>query len=94
MIEYHHILVRDLSRLHQFGPKVLPIIFLGYPLHAGRIWKGDILIADIEELDQMDAIEIHAGRLNAKVVLTPMSGEKFIFPIADGTVKSLEEIRF
>ena len=24
---------------------------------------------------------------NAKEVLTPMSGEKFIFPIADGTVK-------
>ena len=26
-------------------------------------------------------------RLNAKEVLTPMSGEKFMFPIADGTVK-------
>ena len=35
----------------------------------------------------MDASEIHAKRLNAKEVLTPMSGEKFIFPIADGTVK-------
>ena len=35
----------------------------------------------------MDAPEIHAKRLNAKAVLTPMSGEKFIIPTADGTVK-------
>ena len=35
----------------------------------------------------MDASAIHARRLNAKEVLTPMSGEKLIFPIADGTVK-------
>ena len=33
------------------------------------------------------ASEIHARRLNAKEVLTPMSGEKFIFSIEDGTVK-------
>ena len=26
---------KDLSRLHQFGPNVLPGIFLGYVLHAG-----------------------------------------------------------
>ena len=35
----------------------------------------------------MDASEILAKRLNAKEVLTPMSGEMFIFPVADGTVK-------
>ena len=51
------------------------------------IWKGDILIADIEELEQMDASEIHARKLNAKEVLTPMKGENFIFPVADGTLK-------
>ena len=56
-------------------------------LHAGGIWKGHILVADIEELKQMDASEIYEKRLNANNVLTPMSGEKFIFPIADGTVK-------
>ena len=37
--------------------------------------------------EQMDASEIHAKRLNAKKVLTPMSGEKLKVPIADGTVK-------
>ena len=44
-----------LSRVHQYGPKVLPGIFLGYVLCAGGIWKGDIMIADIEELEEMDA---------------------------------------
>ena len=41
------------------------------------------MVADIEELEEMDASEFHAQRLNAKEVSTPMSGEKFIFPIAD-----------
>ena len=86
-VEYHLISAKDLSRLYQFGTKVLPGIFLGYVLHAGRIWKGDIVVADIEELEKMDASEIHARRLNAKEVLTPRNGEHFIFPIADGTVK-------
>ena len=45
------------------------------------------MVADIEELEQMDASEIYATRHNAKEVLTPMSGEKFIFPVADGSVK-------
>ena len=45
------------------------------------------MIADIEELEEMDASEIHARRLNAKEVLTPMKNEKFVFPVADGTVK-------
>ena len=45
------------------------------------------MVADIEKLEEMDASELHARRLNAKEVLTPMSGENFIFPIADGTVK-------
>ena len=86
MVEYHPISAKDLLRLHQFGPKVLPGIFLAHALHAGGIWKGEILVGDIEELEQMDASEIHGKRLNAKGVLTPMSGEKFIFPIEGGKV--------
>ena len=31
--------------------------------------------------------ELHARRLNAKEVITPMKGDKFIFPVADGTIK-------
>ena len=88
MVEYHPVSAEDLSRLHQFGRKVLPGIFLGYVFFAEGIWKGDIMVADIEELEKMDASEIHARRLNAKEVLTPpKNGEQFIFRIADGTVK-------
>ena len=43
--------LKDQSRIHQFGKKVLPGLFLGYALYAGGIWKGDILVADIEELE-------------------------------------------
>ena len=35
----------------------LPGLFLGYALNAGWIWKGDIKVADIEELETMDASE-------------------------------------
>ena len=62
MVEYHLVSSKDLSRLHQIGPKVLPGIFLGYVLSAGGIWKGDIMVADIEELEQMDASELHCAK--------------------------------
>ena len=45
------------------------------------------MVADIGELEDMDASELHTKRVNAKEVLTPKNGDKFIFPIADGTVK-------
>ena len=86
-VKYHPIFAKDQSRLQQFGKKVLPGIFLGYALHAACIWKGDIMVADIEEMEEMDASELHAKRLNAKEVLTPMKGDNFMFPFADGTVQ-------
>ena len=93
MVEYHPISAKDLSRLHQFGPKVVPCFFFGYALNAERIWKGDILPVDIEDLEQMDASEIHARRLNAKEVLTPMKNENFVFPVAGRTFKTPGEDR-
>ena len=54
------------SRIHQFGKKVLPGLFLGYALYAGGIWKGDVLIADLEELETMDASEIYSKRLRKR----------------------------
>ena len=47
LVEYHPITAKDQSRIHQFGKKILPGIFLGYALYAGGIWKGDVLIADL-----------------------------------------------
>ena len=63
MVEYPPISTRDQSRLHQFGKKGLFCIFLGYELIAVRIWKEDMLIADLEELEKMDASEIYPRRI-------------------------------
>ena len=35
LVEYHPISAKDLSRLHQLGPKVLPDIYLGCARNAG-----------------------------------------------------------
>ena len=48
-VEYYPISAKDRSRIHQFGKKVLTGLFLGYAQYAGGIWKGDIMVADIEE---------------------------------------------
>ena len=62
MFEYHPISARDQSRIHHFGEKVLPGIFPGYALIAGKFWKGDILIAVIEQLEKLDASEIYLSQ--------------------------------
>ena len=45
------------------------------------------MVADIEDLEKMDAPEIHAKRLNAKEVITPNIVDECVFPVADQTVK-------
>ena len=87
LVEYHPITAKDQPRIHQFGKKVLPGLFLGYALYAGGIWKGDVLIADLEDLETMDASEIYSKRPNAKEVIFPKAKGNFIFPIADGRIK-------
>ena len=52
-----------------------------------RNWKGDVLVADIEELETMDASEIYSKRLNAKEVILPKERGEFIFPVAVGRSK-------
>ena len=82
LVEYYSISAKDQSRIHQFGKKVLPGLFLGYALHAAGIWKGDVLIADIEELETMDALE----KTRCKRGDISKENEKFIFPVADGRI--------
>ena len=89
MVEYHSITAKDQSRIHQFGKKVLPGLFLGYALYAGGILKGDVLVADLEELESMDASEIYSKRLSAKEVIFSKEKGEFIFPLADGRIKLL-----
>ena len=87
LVECHPITEKEKSRIHQFGKKVLPGLFLGHALYAEGIWKGDVLISDLEELETMDALEIYSERLNAKEVIFPKENGKIIFPITDGPIK-------
>ena len=56
---------------------------------AETIWEGDVLIADLEELEKLDASEIYPRRINAKEVLISQKGDEFRFPFADGTAQLL-----
>ena len=51
---------------------------------AGGIRKGDILIADLEDLENLDASDFNPWRINANEVLITQEDE-FIFPVAEGT---------
>ena len=92
LVEYHPVTAKNQSRIHQFGKKVLSGLFLGYALYAMRIWKGDVLMTDLEELETMDASEIYSKRLNVKEVKFHKQGE-FIFHSKMDESKPLEEIR-
>ena len=69
--------------------KVLPGFFLGCALYAGGIWKGDLLVADLEELEMMDSSGIYSKRFIAKEVIFPKEGE--LFPMTDGRIRTLGE---
>ena len=60
-------------------------------MYAEEIWKGDTLVVDLEELQEMDASEVCAARLNAQEVIFPKSGENYMFLVEDGTVKPCGE---
>ena len=60
---------------------------------CGGILKGDVLVADLEELETMDASEIYSKRLNAKEVIFPKEKGEFIFQSQMDESKPLEEIR-
>ena len=92
LVEYHPKTAKDQLRIHQFGKKVLPGLFLGCALYAGGIWKGDIMVADIEELETMDASEIYSKRLHVKEVIVPKENGKHFQPQMDES-NFLEEIR-
>ena len=50
------------------------------------------MVADTEELKQMNASEIHAKRLNAKEVSTPVKGENSYHQSQMEQLKSLDEM--
>ena len=87
LVEYHPITAKDQSRIHQFGKESLTWIVPRIRFVRGRIWKGDITVADIEEFETMDASEIYSKRLNAKEVIFHQKMLNSFFPAADGRIK-------
>ena len=71
LVEYYPVSAKDQSRIHQFGKKVLPGLFFGYALHAGGIWKGDVLVADLEELETMGRIGNPLKKKTKEVIFPP-----------------------
>ena len=59
VVEYYLSSPKDKAIIHQICKKVSPGIFLGYKLIAGGIWKGEILIAYLEDLEKLDASDIY-----------------------------------
>ena len=58
-----------------------------------EFWKGDVLVADLEELETMDTSEIYSKRLNAKEVIFPEEKEELIFQSQMDESNRLEEIK-
>ena len=49
----------DLDELHKCGAKTLPLpgVFVGYHQLAGGQWSGDLLVADQEEIEEIESVE-------------------------------------
>ena len=62
-------------------------VVLGYALYAEGIWKGDILVADIEEWKRWTHRKSTQKKTQCKGSnISPKNG-KIIFPVADGRIK-------
>ena len=87
LAEYSPITAKDQSRIHQFGKKVLSELILGYALYAGGIWKEDVLVAVLEELETMDGNLLNKTQCE-RGDISQKKGE-LILSIADGRIKPL-----
>ena len=87
LVEYYTISAKDQSRIHQFGKKVFPGLFLGYALYAAGILEGWHMdcrpwgggdggrIGNLLEKTQCERGDISQTR-------------RIYFPIADGRIKT------
>ena len=53
----------------------------------GELWEEDILTAEIEELEKLDASETFPRLLTATEVQITQKDEEFVLPVADGSAK-------
>ena len=58
-------------------------------MYAERIWKGDVLVADLEELETKDASEIYSKKTQCERGDISQRKRRICFPIADGRIKTV-----
>ena len=83
----HHIATRDQARLHQFGKKVLPGIFLGKALIEVGLWKGDILICRSGRIDNFGCIRNFSSANQRQRNIGDTKRRRIYFPDCIKTVR-------
>ena len=86
MIKYHPISAKDLSRLHQFGKKILPGIFLACALIAGEFGKEIFWLQKLRNRKSWTHQQLSSKNQCERSIDTT-KGEEFKFQTADGTAK-------
>ena len=78
----------DIKRTHKFGNKLLNGIFVGYVLHAGGGWTGDVLLIDQDEIHiATTRSECQPKRLKYAEVHLVMRDTSFRFPMLEYTLE-------
>ena len=86
LVEYHPSSPKDQARIHQFGKKVLPGIFLGCDEIAGGIWKGDIL-KQTWKIWKVGCVRDFSSKNQRRGSIDQPKDDEFKFPTASGTAK-------
>ena len=77
----------DEERIHSLGKKTLDGIFVGYELHAGGKWSGNLKILDRDAMATAETVhEVHPMIIRAPEVKPHLQGPKrdqFYFPLVD-----------
>ena len=93
-IEYKPSQQTDILRLHQFGKKMLPGIFMGYVQHAGGGWTGDLIISDWEQIENAATnSDIHTKRFKAEEIVVTLKQDAYCFPISAGDLRFPDDTR-
>ena len=68
------------GRFSQAFPRAMPCT-------QGSIWRGDILVVDLQEVQENDASVVNAKRSNADEFLVPKERDNFTLQCASGAEK-------
>ena len=78
----------DKARVHEFGSKMLQGIFVGYHQGSGGGWSRDIVVADWDHIENAEQVsDIHVKRVHHKEIELKLKNGKFVFPLAEGTLR-------